>query len=65
MSYMENIESIYTGTIFFDGVNAPRERALCAHMIQLQRKHYNYRSGTVNSKSFVGKVLLRNKWNLN
>ena len=25
----------------------------------------HYRLGTVNSKSFVGKVLLRIKWNLN
>ena len=24
--------------------------------------HFSYRSGTVNSKSFVGKVLLRIKW---
>ena len=24
--------------------------------------HFCYRSGTVNSKSFVGKVLLRIKW---
>ena len=24
--------------------------------------HFEYRSGTVNSKSFVGKVLLRIKW---
>ena len=25
-------------------------------------QHWQYRSGTVNSKSFVGKVLLRIKW---
>ena len=30
-------------------------------VIKLVRKSTNYRSGTVNSKSFVGKVLLRIK----
>ena len=28
----------------------------------LQQKVFKYRSGTVNSKLFVGKVLLRIKW---
>ena len=28
----------------------------------LSTTHFKYRSGTVNSKSFVGKVLLRIKW---
>ena len=30
--------------------------------IKTNRPIQNYRSGTVNSKSFVGKVLLRIKW---
>ena len=29
---------------------------------QKYKEFYSYRSGTVNSKSFVGKVLLRIKW---
>ena len=34
---------------------------LCPNGVQSRRRERDYRSGTVNSKSFVGKVLLRIK----
>ena len=40
-----------------------RTYLLVAPLLQLQQcERVHYRSGTVNSKSFVGKVLLRIKW---
>ena len=41
--------------------NSAYSHGLTTDLIMLTKLHY-YRSGTVNSKSFVGKVFLRIKW---
>ena len=44
------------------GCGATKDKCPLKNGYYIQEAHAYYRSGTVNSKSFVGKILLRIKW---
>ena len=59
-----NIQHLYS-TTFVELLNITLDEIDQTCRNKLIKEKWEYRSGTIISKSFVGKVLLRNKWNSN
>ena len=62
---MENKEWEFCLISLFESIKSLCDGLISTHIyypLTIVVQSFKYRSGTVNSKSFVGKVLLRIKW---